>query len=105
MIFQVPQALSDGTQRVSLTSTASFEEALELFHSTIGCCDVARKPDLSYKLSSATVKADAINLRTSEDWVGCIEDVVAAIKKKKGTGPVLSIRIHVVEQVSPYAYA
>ncbi|KAH7910155.1 hypothetical protein BJ138DRAFT_1009461, partial [Hygrophoropsis aurantiaca] len=53
-------------------------------YETLGCLKLARKPELSYKLSTATQKADAINLGSQEDWEGCVSDVAAAEKKKKG---------------------
>jgi hypothetical protein len=58
---------------------------------------VARKPLLSYKLSTATQKADVINVGSAEDWKGCLKEVNAAEKKKKGTVPV---KIIIAEQAS-----
>ncbi|KAJ7229773.1 hypothetical protein GGX14DRAFT_553279 [Mycena pura] len=82
LVLMVPQANKDGPKRVLLTHSTSFDDALEIIHTTIGCTDVARKPQLLYKLSSALVKASGIDLETKTDWDGCLEDVTVAEAKK-----------------------
>ncbi|KAF8174608.1 hypothetical protein K438DRAFT_1771460 [Mycena galopus ATCC 62051] len=61
IVLMVPEAATEGSQRVSLKSSVSFEDAIELMHETIGCVSVRRKPTLAYKFSitnkTATTKA------------------------------------------------
>ncbi|KAF8145936.1 hypothetical protein K438DRAFT_2095999 [Mycena galopus ATCC 62051] len=96
LVLYIPQASSDGTQRENLTHTTSFETALDVIHETIGCTDVAIKPQLSYKLSTATNRTSAINLSSVGDWEGCLEEVTQAeINKKSAT---ISVHIKVTDQ-------
>jgi hypothetical protein len=76
--------LSEGTKRVSVALPLSFRDALETIYEVIGCAAVARKPTISYKLSTATQKAKPIDLCTDMDWNGCLEDVASAEIKRKG---------------------
>jgi hypothetical protein len=69
-----------------------------MIHEVIGCVTVAWKPTLSYKLSTATLKADSINLCSDSDWEGCIEDFSAAQRTKKASGNVISVQIIVPDQ-------
>jgi hypothetical protein len=80
LVLLVPQASS---KRVSVTLLLSFEDVLEMIHEIIGCTNVARKPAISYKLSTATQRAKPIDLCSEVDWNGCLEDVMAAEAKKK----------------------
>jgi hypothetical protein len=77
----------------------SFEDALEVIYETIGCVSVAKKPVLSYKLSSAPQKANPIMLGSETDWEGCLEEVAAAQAKKKGVA--VPVNIIVTAQVCP----
>jgi hypothetical protein len=79
-----------------LTHAVTFEEALEIIYETIGCSDVCRKPNLSYKLVSAPQKAEPITLGSADDWRGCLEDVAQVQAKKKST---VQVKIIVGEQV------
>ncbi|KAJ7889061.1 hypothetical protein B0H14DRAFT_3712367 [Mycena olivaceomarginata] len=89
LVLYIPQASRDSTQRENLTHTTSFETALDVIHETIGCTDVAIKPQLSYKLSTANNRTSAINLSSVGDWEGCLEEVTQAeINKKSITIPV-----------------
>ncbi|KAJ7122385.1 hypothetical protein C8R44DRAFT_981519 [Mycena epipterygia] len=92
IVFMIPEALSNGNQRVSITSSTSFEDAVEKIHETIGCVSVSRKPTLAYKLSTSTAKVPAVNLRTNDDWAGLITDVKKKITAKKD----LSVTIEVL---------
>ncbi|GBE80258.1 hypothetical protein SCP_0214740 [Sparassis crispa] len=103
IVLLVSQARSEGSQRLSLTRGTSFEDALEIIHETIGCVDVTRKPSLSYKLWTATVKSDAINLGSEEDWAKCIGDIVDAENKKKGV--TVPVKIVVPEQYMEFLRA
>jgi hypothetical protein len=87
----IPEAASEGNQRVSIVGSTSFEDAVELFYETIGCVTVARKPTFAYKLSSSTIKSVPINLRTSTDWDGLIIDVTKKIKAKKDLQVVIGV--------------
>ncbi|KAJ7219857.1 hypothetical protein C8J57DRAFT_1095062 [Mycena rebaudengoi] len=91
LVVFVPQAGSDGTQRQNFKHSTPFSEVLDTIHEIIGCLDVAVKPKLAYKLSTAAAKADAVNLSCEEDWEGCLEE-------KAGT--VISVKIQVTAQVS-----
>ncbi|KAF7377159.1 hypothetical protein MSAN_00135100 [Mycena sanguinolenta] len=91
MIFMIPEATSDGNQRVALDSSQSFEDAVEIMHETIGCVSVARKPTLAYKLSSAVQKAPTVNLRTAKDWDGLISDYTKKVKSKKDLSVVITV--------------
>ncbi|KIK76754.1 hypothetical protein PAXRUDRAFT_109269, partial [Paxillus rubicundulus Ve08.2h10] len=85
VVLLVPQAANEGAQRISILQWTAFAKVLEVIHETIGCQNVACKPLLSYKLSTAPQKADSINISTSEDWQGCLEEVNAVERKKKGS--------------------
>jgi hypothetical protein len=74
--MMVPEATSDGSQRISIQSSVSFDDALELVHKTIGCVSVQRKPTLAYKLSTATQKALTVNPRSTKNWEGLVTDVL-----------------------------
>ncbi|KAF8147445.1 hypothetical protein K438DRAFT_1944164 [Mycena galopus ATCC 62051] len=91
IIFMIPEAGSEGNQRVSLLSSHSFEDAVEIIYETIGCVSVARKPTLAYKLSSAGQKSAPINLRTSKDWDGLITDYGTKVKSKKDLSIMLTV--------------
>jgi hypothetical protein len=97
VVLIIPNAASEGAQRVSILQNKCFEDVLKAIHEVIGCQKVARKPMLSYKLSSATQKDDSMNISTQDDWEGCLEEVEAAEKKKKG---VVTVKIIVSEQVT-----
>ncbi|KAJ7756497.1 hypothetical protein DFH07DRAFT_742574, partial [Mycena maculata] len=75
---------------------ATFSEALDVIYNTVGCADVARKPDLSYKLGNALVKATPMSLDSDADWEGCLEDVRQAEKLKKGA--LIPVHILVTDQ-------
>ncbi|KAJ7832404.1 hypothetical protein B0H14DRAFT_2592071 [Mycena olivaceomarginata] len=83
IIFMIPEATSEGNQRVALDSSNSFENAVQTMHETIGCVSVARKPTLAYKMSSAGQKTATVNLRTAKDWSGLITDYCKKVKSKK----------------------
>lgn len=85
----IPEGSSDGTQRVPISTSTSFDDAVELMHETIGCVTVTRKPTLAYKLS--TPKALVVNLRTARDWSGLITDVRAKIEAKKDTSVTITV--------------
>ncbi|KAF8188188.1 hypothetical protein K438DRAFT_979548 [Mycena galopus ATCC 62051] len=91
VVLMVPKATSEGSQRLSINTTMSFEDALELIHETIGCVSVAQKPTLAYKLSTAIQKSATINLRTKNDWSGLVTDVMAKAKTKKDVSIVISV--------------
>jgi hypothetical protein len=83
IVLMVPEAATEGSQRVSLKPSISFEDAIELMHETIGCVSVGRKPTLAYKFSTANKNTTTINLRTKDDWEGLVTDVLAKMKTKK----------------------
>ncbi|KAJ7938741.1 hypothetical protein B0H13DRAFT_2301381 [Mycena leptocephala] len=83
IIFMIPAAVTDGSQRVPMKPTISFEDALELIHETIGCASVERKPTLAYKFSTAKQNATKISLCTDTDWEGLVTDALAKMKTKK----------------------
>lgn len=90
----IPAAATEGSQRISLKSTVSFDDALEIMHETIGCVSVERKPTLAYKFSTANKNTTTINLRTEDDWDGLIDDAVAKMKTKRD----LSVNISVLPE-------
>ncbi|KAJ7844722.1 hypothetical protein B0H14DRAFT_2585033 [Mycena olivaceomarginata] len=53
IVLMVPEATSEGSQRLSMLTMTSFEDTLELIHEPIGCVSVVQKPTLAYKLSTA----------------------------------------------------
>ncbi|KAJ6540345.1 hypothetical protein B0H19DRAFT_1239731 [Mycena capillaripes] len=97
LVLSVPRASEPGNQRITLTHATTFNEALAVIHSTVGCTDVTRKPVLTYKLSNATAKVPATSLSTDEDWKGCLEDVRQAESAKKA-GVLIPVMILVTEQ-------
>ena len=86
----------DTNKRKTITVTHIFDDALGLIHETIGCADVMRKPELSYKLSDSAQKSSAIGLESEEDWAGLCEEVVARQRKKKIT---ISVEVIVRDNV------
>ena len=86
----------DANKHKTVTATYKFDDALGLIHETIGCADVMRKPELSYKLSDSAQKSSAIGLESEEDWAGLCEEVVARQRKKKIT---ISVEIIVHDNV------
>ncbi|KAJ7475364.1 hypothetical protein B0H11DRAFT_2282013 [Mycena galericulata] len=83
LTLMVPEVSSEGSQRVSIKSSMSFADAVEVMHEVIGCTSILRKPTLAYKLSTAKQKDPTVNLRTQEDWSGLITDASLKIKAKK----------------------
>jgi hypothetical protein len=78
----VPTAASEGTQRISLPwEGLNYEDTIENIHDAVGCSDIKRKPQLSYKLSTATQKSAAVSLAKESDYDGLLEDVAAAETK------------------------
>lgn len=79
-----------------MAKSVTYEEALSIIHETIGCEDVKRKPELSYKLSDSSQKASPVGLGCDDDWMGLREEVIDRQKKKKTS---ISVSIIVSEQV------
>lgn len=102
MALLIPQASNEGHQRRNLTQATTYAEALQVIYETVGCEDVYRKPHLAYKLSTATLKSDPINLGSEEDWKGCLEDISQAQAKKKGN--TVAVKIIIAEQVHLSSY-
>jgi hypothetical protein len=71
-----------------LESVTLYQEALEIIYDNIGCSDVIKKPELSYKLSTATAKAVSISLNSERDWKGFQKEVISQQKTKKRSIPV-----------------
>ncbi|KAJ7200189.1 hypothetical protein GGX14DRAFT_400871 [Mycena pura] len=94
IVFMIPEAATEGNQRVSVKSSTFFDDVVELMHETIGCVGVERKPTLAYKFSTAIKSASTINLRTNNDWEGLVADVLAKMKTKKD----ISINISVLPE-------
>ncbi|KAJ6540646.1 hypothetical protein B0H19DRAFT_1381659 [Mycena capillaripes] len=91
IVLMVPEATSEGSQRLAIQATISFEDALELIHETIGCVSVVQKPTLAYKLSTANQKSATINLRTVNDWDGLVTDAKAKMATKKDLSVAISV--------------
>lgn len=96
VVLFIPHMSGDANKRKTVTATHKFDDALGLIHETIGCADVMRKPELSYKLSDSAQKSSAIGLESEEDWAGLCEEVVARQRKKKIT---ISVEIIVHDNV------
>lgn len=86
-VLFVPGA-AGSARRVELKSSASYREALEIIYDNIGCADVVKKPEMSYKLSTATAKAVSISLNSERDWKGFQKEVISQQKTKKRSIPV-----------------
>ncbi|KAJ3504064.1 hypothetical protein NLJ89_g8134 [Agrocybe chaxingu] len=95
IVLLIPQSSGGGNKRKTIPSSASYEDVLSEVYTVIGCADVPRKPDLSYKHSDMTARSLPINLEGSDDWDGLCEDVVERQKKKKAT---VTVSIEVSEQ-------
>ncbi|KAJ2924095.1 hypothetical protein H1R20_g13003, partial [Candolleomyces eurysporus] len=91
LIFLVPQYSSETSRRLTLAANTTFGEAREEMYKLIGCQDVKVKPDLSYKLATATVKVKSIALNSDEDWVGLLEDINQGGNKQKKSPLPISI--------------
>lgn len=86
-VLFVPGA-AGSARRVELKSVAQYGEALGIIYDNIGCSDVVKKPELSYKLSTATAKAVSISLNSERDWNGFQKEVISQQKTKKRSIPV-----------------
>jgi hypothetical protein len=93
LVLLVPSASSEGSQRISLTTDISYNDALETIYDIVGCLTITKKPSLSYRLSSSTQKSDPVRLASIDDWEGCLEDVAVAEGKKKGLVVMVKILI------------
>ena len=91
-------SLTEGLQRVKLDPSTSYDELIENIYEIVGCSNVAKKPQLQYRLSNTTAKSPAVNLGNDVDWEGCLEDVVHGIKKGKGAP--ITIKITISDVVS-----
>jgi hypothetical protein len=89
---------TEGSQRVKLDPSTSYDELIENIYEIVGCSNVAKKPQLLYRLSNTTAKSPAVNLGNDVDWEGCLEDVAHGIKKGKGT--LITIKITISDVVS-----
>lgn len=91
-------SLTEGSQRVKLDPSTSYNELVKNIYEIVGCLNVAKKPQLQYRLLNTTVKSPAVNLRNDVDWEGCLEDVTHGIKK--GKGALVTIKITISDVVS-----
>ncbi|KAF8206743.1 hypothetical protein K438DRAFT_1756100 [Mycena galopus ATCC 62051] len=91
IVFMIPEATTDGSQRVSLSSTVSFDDAIEVIHETIGCMSVDRKPMLTYKFSTANKNTTTINLCTENDWDSLVDNALPKMKTKKDLSGNISV--------------
>ncbi|KAJ3902198.1 hypothetical protein F5879DRAFT_1003335 [Lentinula edodes] len=64
----------DSLQRRSLSTTATFSEFQDIIYTTLDCKDVRVKPDLSYRLPTAS-KGSHISLKSEDDWTCCLQDI------------------------------
>ena len=96
IILLIPQSSGSSDRRKTLANSVTYQDALSIIHETIGCEDVRRKPELSYKLSDSSQKATPVGLGCDDDWAGLCEEVFDRQKKKKTSIPVSII---VTEQV------
>ena len=64
-----------------------FDEALEVIYENIGCADVLRKPELSYKLLTAPAKNSSISLDSTGDWDGFQKEVNNQQRARKRSIP------------------
>ncbi|KAJ7441223.1 hypothetical protein FB451DRAFT_1150613 [Mycena latifolia] len=93
LVLMILRAEGVGQQREILSHATTFDDALAIIHSTIGCKDIPIKPVLTYKLSNAAAKVLPINLGSAKDWAGCLQEVAAAEGKK-----IISVEIQVAVQ-------
>ena len=96
IVLLIPQSSGASARRKTLAKSDTYEDALAVIYETIGCEDVKRKPELSYKLSDSLRKASAVGLGCDDDWTGLCEEVVDRQKKKKTS---ISVSIIISEQV------
>ncbi|KAF8185362.1 hypothetical protein K438DRAFT_1766005 [Mycena galopus ATCC 62051] len=85
------------TERITFTHATEYSEALAVIHETIGCTNVACKPVLTYKLSTAAKGVPQMSLGTEQDWQGCLEDVRQAEDAEKAV-TVIPVMILVSDQ-------
>lgn len=99
IVLFIPQMSGATDKQKTISANQSYDDAITLIYETIGCAEVKRKPELSYKLSDSVQKASLVNLESDKDWMGLCEEVMARQKKKKAT---ISVAIIVSTQVSSY---
>jgi hypothetical protein len=90
--------MSSSSKRVTVKHDTEWDDARDTIHQTMGCADVARKPELAYELSTTAAKVAALDLVCEEDWEGCLSDVTV-VESKKGADSGISVTIVVSEQV------
>ncbi|KAJ3513784.1 hypothetical protein NLJ89_g2754 [Agrocybe chaxingu] len=95
LVLLIPHASNNGLQCKTIPAETGYNEALTIIWDTIGCSDVACKPDLQYKLTSAAQKDNPIGLNSAKDWTGLVEDLLT-IQHKKKTG--IQVKILVTDQ-------
>ncbi|PPQ84487.1 hypothetical protein CVT24_012185 [Panaeolus cyanescens] len=98
IVLMIPQLTGskETSKRVSVLSDISYSSLCKTIFTTIGCMDVRRKPELTYKLSITPQKLSAIGLSSPEDWQGLCDDI-ANYSTKKNSRPV-SANIFISEQ-------
>ncbi|KAJ7125826.1 hypothetical protein C8R43DRAFT_958294 [Mycena crocata] len=97
LVLSIPRATEVGNQRVTFTHATSFEKALSEIHKTVGCKDVIRKPELTYRLTSATKTTPSTSLASETDWQGCLTDLRQAESTKRA-GTIIPVLIEVPAQ-------
>jgi hypothetical protein len=100
--LHIPDSRSETVvlRRVSIPLTSiTFDNVLVSIWSAIGCTadDVKKKPSLSYKLVTATVKEAAFALDNNDTWDGLVAAAATAAAKKNS---IVEVNIIVPNQVS-----
>ncbi|KAF7980095.1 hypothetical protein HWV62_39908 [Athelia sp. TMB] len=88
LILFAPDAKRASQTRLELPYNTPFADLLYKIHRTIGCLDVNKKPELTYRLSCTPVKSPPCTLLNEDDWNGCKYDVNEHAKKKKGSATI-----------------
>ncbi|KAJ3485107.1 hypothetical protein NLJ89_g11927 [Agrocybe chaxingu] len=91
LILLIPHVSGAGDKRKILPLSASYMDALSEIYTIIGCTQVRRKPELTYRLSTRPGKSTPIDLGCEEDWQGLCDEVAEGQRRKKATIQVVII--------------
>ncbi|THU88255.1 hypothetical protein K435DRAFT_803633 [Dendrothele bispora CBS 962.96] len=62
-----------------------FDEVLDDIYEILGCREVKKKPELTYKLEGARVKDSPMSFQEERHWNKCVRDVLSKQKQKKSS--------------------
>ena len=84
----MPQCLNDGASKhVSVSKSIDFDTMCALVYAAMECKNVPKKPDLAFKLLSATKSSAGVCLHNQDEWLDLIQ-AVEEVEVKNGDATV-----------------